>query len=214
MIHFISDLHGGKDMGQFEEYINTATAEDLLIILGDIELNFQDTDENRRFTEYFLSINKPIAIVDGNHENHPYMRSFPEDTMYGAPVYRLSDSIVYLKRGNVYTIEGKTFFVMGGCKSSAKWFEMGLAYDFEDPSPEEIAFGIKTLNSFGNKVDFILTHKYKNGEGEIAPENSLQYLTNYIDKNVSFTNWYSGHWHKAVKLDDLHTVIYNQIVTL
>ncbi len=214
MIHLISDLHGGKDIGQFKEYVSTASFDDLLIILGDTELNFQDTEENRCFTEYFLSTNKPIAIVDGNHENHPYIRSFPRDTMYGGPVYRLSDSIVYLKRGNVYTIEGKTFFVMGGCKSSAKWFDMGLVYDFEDPSAEEIAFGIKNLNRHNNKVDYILTHKYKSGEGELATKNSLQYLTNYIDENVSFTHWYSGHWHKTVKLDGLHTVIYNEIVTL
>jgi len=42
-----------------------------------------------------------------------------------------------LKRGNIYEINGNTFFVMGGCKSSAKWKEMGLWFDGEEPTEEE-----------------------------------------------------------------------------
>lgn len=56
------------------EYLEKATDDGLLIILGDMGLEFRDTEENKKFTEQFLAIKKNIAIVDGNHENfedHP-----------------------------------------------------------------------------------------------------------------------------------------------
>ena len=209
MIYLISDLHGGEDITGLENHLATAGDNDLLIILGDVELSFRDTDENRRFTEYFLSLKLPIAIIDGNHENHPYLRSFPEDTCYGAKVHRLSENIVYLKRGNIYTIEGKTFFVMGGCKSSAKWHDAGLVYPFEDPDETEVSYAIENLKNHGNKVDYILTHRY--GKNYVCP---LQTLTDYVDENVSFTHWYSGHWHKQERLDERHTVVYREAIQL
>lgn len=209
MIYLISDLHGGDDIKGFEKYLSSAKEDDLLIILGDIELNFRDTEQNRRFTEYFLSIDKKIAIIDGNHENHPYLRSFPETEWCGATVHRLSESIVYLKRGNIYTIDGKTFFVMGGCKSSQKWHDSGLVFDMEDPSEEETAFAVENLKKHGNKVDYVLTHRY--GKNYVCP---LQSLTDYVDENVSFTHWYSGHWHKQERMDEKHTVVYCEAIPL
>ena len=120
MIYLISDPHGGESMDGLKRFLEKATDSDLLIILGDLGICFEETEENRRFTEWFLSLDKHIAVVEGNHENHAYINSFPSDTWCGGKVHRLSDTIVHLQRGNVYHIEGKLFFVMGGCKSSAK----------------------------------------------------------------------------------------------
>ena len=62
MIYFISDPQG-----------------DLLIVLGD--LGFTDTEENRAFDEYFLSLPYPVAVVDGNHENFDRLYSYPEEEL-------------------------------------------------------------------------------------------------------------------------------------
>jgi predicted phosphodiesterase len=53
MICFISDIHGDKNIDAFNDYVKNAKEDDLLIILGDIELHFRDTDENREFSKYF-----------------------------------------------------------------------------------------------------------------------------------------------------------------
>ena len=76
MIYIISDLHGDKNVKGLQEYLNIATDDDLLIVLGDICLQFADTEENREFTEYFLSLKKNIAFIDGNHENFKYLNTF------------------------------------------------------------------------------------------------------------------------------------------
>lgn len=217
MIYFISDPHGGENMQGFERYLEVCTDSDLLIILGDLCLSFEKTEENRKFTEWFLALKKNIAVVDGNHENNEFLQSFPNDTWYGGEVHRLSDTIVHLKRGNIYQINGKSFFVMGGCKSSDRWKKLGLWYEGEEPSDAEISFAYDKLAQYRNKIDYVLTHiycDYKNVEANFYPALSLEGLTKYIDERVSFRHWYSGHHHYTQFIDDRHTVIYDEPIVL
>ena len=73
MIYCISDIHGNKEFYGLVEYMNCASSDDLLIILGDIGVNFEQSSENKEFTEWFLSLDKNIAFIDGNHENFGYI---------------------------------------------------------------------------------------------------------------------------------------------
>ena len=217
MIYLISDPHGGESMKGLLQYLEVCQDSDLLIILGDLGVRFEDTEENKRFTEWFLSLDKQIAVVEGNHENHSFINSFPSDTWCGGEVHRLSDSIVHLKRGNIYEIDGKTFFVMGGCKSSAKWKEMGLWFEGEEPTEEELSLAYDNLSKYNNKVDYVLTHKYvnyKEAEKDKYPSLSLEGLTKYIDENVTFLHWYSGHWHINKIIDDAHTIVYDEPIPI
>ena len=77
MIYLISDPHGGEVMRGLERYLEVCTDSDLLIILGDLGIRFENTEQNRQFTEWFLSLDKHIAVVEGNHENHAFLNSFP-----------------------------------------------------------------------------------------------------------------------------------------
>ncbi len=214
MIYLTSDPHGGVAIQGLKQYAEQAADSDLLIILGDLELNFRDTEENRAFTKWFLSLDKPIAFLDGNHENHPYLNSFPEEQWCGGRVHRLTDTIVHLKRGEIYTINGKTFFTMGSCKSSAKWETWGLVYEGEVPSETEIDYAMRNLAKHGNRVDYVLSHKYKDYPEEEVYPLTLEALTKHIDQKVDFTHWYCGHWHRELSFDDRHTYIYDQLTPL
>ena len=217
MIYLTSDLHGDLTLSGFTEYLERATDADTLIILGDTELSFRDTPENRAFTEEFLAIEKNIAIIDGNHENHPFLRSFPVEEKWGAPVYRLSPYIVCLQRGYIYEIEGKRLFIMGGCKSSDRWREWGLLYPFEEPSDEELARAYASLDEAGGRVDFVLTHKYNKHRPEEYDDSlvhKLMRLEEYIDNNVEYKHWYYGHGHRNLEIDDRHTMVYDRLVKL
>lgn len=217
MFCLISDPHGGESTAGLEKALALAKESDLIIILGDLELNFRDTEQNRRFTEYFMSLKANIAIVDGNHDNYPYLYSFPKEQWNGGTVHRMTEHIVYLTRGSIYKINEKSFFVMGGSKSSAKWKEMGLWYPEELPSEEELALGYKNLEAHKNKVDYILTHRYdtKKTRDTANPEPmSLLGLIDYIDKNVEFTHWYMGHGHKNKCIDGRHTMVYDEPLML
>ena len=214
MIYFISDLHEDINFTGLKKYLEIATDKDLLIILGDIGLNFRDTHENRLFTEKFLSIDKQIAFIEGNHENFDYLNSFPTEVWNGGKINRLSKNIVRMMRGNIFNIDGLKFFTFGGCKSSAKWKELGLWHFGEEPTEDEVNFAIENLNKHGNKVDYVLTHKYE-VEGLGSTRCKLLFdLCRYIDANVVFDKWLAGHWHKIFKQDEKHLYIYDQLTSI
>jgi len=214
MIYFLSDLHGDINFCGLNDYLKIAKSDDLLIILGDIGLKFQDSQDNRIFTQYFLSLEKNIAFIDGNHENFDYLKSFPEKTWCGGLVHMLSPNIVHLKRGNVFTIEKKNFFVFGGCKSSEKWKQSGLWHYGEEPESDELELAYKNLEKHNFALDYILTHKYeRNPKPEVLCK-ELQDLSRFIDKNVKFKKWYYGHGHANRILDKKHIMVYNNLVSL
>ena len=98
---------------------------------------------------------------------------------------------------------------MGGCRSTQKWKDAGLWWPQEEPDKREIAEAYRNLRAHDDKVDYILTHKYEMKDPEAAPD-TLQGLFNYIENNVEFSHWYSGHWHRFERIDDRHTVVYQQ----
>lgn len=209
MIYMLSDLHGELDFAAFNTYIQEDHAQDLLLILGDVGLKFEKTEENEQFTRHFLSAKCPIALVDGNHENFDYLHSFPVEDWQGGKVHRLSPNIVHLMRGHIFYLEGQSFFVFGGCKSSPKWKAQGKWFPQEVPTAEEYAQAYEALEKHNHRVDYILTHKYYNDpeDPNLVPE---QYrLTRYIDEHVDFRKWYCGHGHKNLSYDDKHHMIYD-----
>lgn len=210
MIYLLSDLHGKIDFAGIKEYRRVAKKDDLLIILGDVGLAFEDTDENQKFTEWFLSLDENIAIVDGNHDNFAYLNSFPLENWNGGTVGWLTKNIVHLKRGNIYHIEGKRFFCFGGCKSSSKWKEMGLWHEGEEPSEEELEFAHQNLKKCGCKVDYILTHKYEQTPARGTVCEALQKFTCFLEENVNYNKWYAGHWHKNQTVDPKHILVYDK----
>lgn len=94
MIWFLADLHGGRTADGLKKYQQLCQREDLLIILGDVELNFDSSEDNRRFSEYFTSLECNIAFVDGNHDNFDYLESLPVEDWNGGKVHRVTDRIV------------------------------------------------------------------------------------------------------------------------
>ena len=214
MIYFLSDIHNRLDFKAFCDYVKEPHENDLLIILGDTELNFPNGDHYKEFAEMFLSVKCPMAIVDGNHENFDFLYSCPLERWNGGEVNRITENIVYLRRGNVYTLEGKTFFVFGGCRSSAKWREMGLFYPQQEATKEEYDLAYKTLSECGNKVDYVLSHKYSRDRNDPYLVEGLCTLTEYIDENVTFNNWYFGHTHAPGRIDEKHLCVYDTLIPI
>ena len=56
-------------------------------------------------------------FVSGNHENFDLLAAFPKEEWHGGIIQRVRPSVIHLTRGQVYDIEGKKFFIMGGASS-------------------------------------------------------------------------------------------------
>ncbi len=213
MIKLISDNHAEEFAGELMSY-EPKHSDDLLIILGDTCLKLADREKYRKFDEWLLSREYNIAMIDGNHENFAYLDSCPEEKWNGGIINRITPNIVRLRRGEIYSLEGNTYFVFGGCASGAKWKAQGLWNEGDTPNAAQLANAYENLKKANYKVDYLLTHKYFCDQCLVHPgeeEYRLFIMNRFIDANVEFKRWFSGHRHEDREIDDKHRVIFNKL---
>lgn len=204
-------------------------ADDVLLIAGDFGFVFdgEDAGTGEKARLDYLG-NKPytIAFIDGNHENFDELIKYPEAERFGGPVRLLRPNIYWLRRGYVYTIQGKTFFTMGGAYSVDKPYRMAVLrserrkcwWYQELPTDEEYRRAGQSLKDADYRVDYILTHT---APASIIPRVIHKYpdphdaeLTGFLDwvyHEVQFTRWYFGHLHEDYVVNDQMVCCYEDV---
>lgn len=165
---------------------------------------------------------KPFTtlFVDGNHENHVLLSKLPEVEMFGGIVGKVNDSVYHLKRGQVYTIEGKKFFCFGGAKSTDReWRVEGLSWWPEEmPTKQEMDYGLETLKKHDYKVDYIISHCAPSLiQWEMDSRFDNDALTNYFDTvaaRVNFKSWFFGHYHRTEIIKEKFIALFDAVVGL
>lgn len=184
-----ADVHRfGVNSFYEQKDFSTNQDENIVIVAGDFGLVWErDTESvNEVYWLNWLS-KKPFTIVfvDGNHENHQRLTTYPEKEWHGGKAHEIRPNVLHLIRGEIYNIEGKTFFAFGGAashdirdgildyndkdwKSKAKELEergkyfyrvKGLTWWEEElPSTAEMQNGIKNLEKHNFNVDYVITH--------------------------------------------------------
>ena len=210
------------------------TKDDYVIILGDFGLiwDMQESKDEVYWKKWLNEKPWTTLFVDGNHENHPRLYELLIEDKFGGKVGKVSDSIYHLKRGEVYTIAGKTFFTMGGAYSVDKLQRVNHIswWKEEIPSHAEMEYGLSNLDKNGNKVDYILTHtSSREAIDEIlrgtkfgiydllvdkVKDATVDYLT-HVESIVDYKEWYFGHMHP----DEIfkwkkYTCLYEHIIEL
>jgi hypothetical protein len=117
------DTHGHIDIERLSnhkwEIGRTLTKSDYLIITGDLGLVWGNIpSKTELYWLKWLNDRKWTTLfIDGNHENFARLFAYPQVEMFGGTVGQIADSIFHLRRGQVYTIEGSTFWCFGGARS-------------------------------------------------------------------------------------------------
>lgn len=209
MIFVTGDTHSKIDRFSHKkwEFGKKLNKKDYVIICGDFGLIW-DTNESSNEESYWLKWlndkNWTTLFVDGNHENFDRLNKFEEVNLFDGIVGKISDSIFHLKRGEVYTIENKKFFVMGGAQSidKASRVEFISWWKEELPSHKEICNAIENLDKNNNEVDYILTHTPPahiiNNITKFNFSEDNYNLTKFFDElsaKIKFKKWYFGHLH-------------------
>lgn len=237
--YIMGDLHGNHDIKKLSfkswpESKELSRENDVLIQLGDFGVIWSDTpDKEERYLLKFLG-ERPynILVLNGNHDNIPRLRRFPEVAMYGDFVKVIDENVFYLQNGHVYTIQGKTFFVMGGALSIDKDDRIPLVswWPEEQSTYEEFHTGMENLDRIGNKVDYVVTHTifedaykalFPNREsfGRFGWESNPKFndpmhkmLAAYRDK-IEYKKWYAGHFHVDIEMPQFKVqILYNTII--
>ena len=180
--------------------------EDVLLVAGDWGMPFIAPQIDDEGLDKLAQLPFRIAFIDGNHENFPLLRTYPETELFNGPVGVLRPNIFHLKkRGHVYAINGKTFWCFGGALSHDKGGRVkGVSWwPEEEPSKEEKEYGLVQLKEYGT-VDYFLTHDCPFSLCEMNPRlfrchTVVPSNTNtYLDKAAKTGKaglWIFGHHH-------------------
>lgn len=229
MIYITGDTHGSMDI----QKLNTKnfpqqkelTKQDYVIICGDFgnvwyPPNSKGYKEDKYWLSWFNNKSFTTLFVDGNHEGFPTLNSYPTVPFCGGMAGQIDSSIYHLKRGEIYTIEGKTFFCFGGAQSHDKAYRKeGVSWWPEEmPTLEEMNIGISNLEKVQYCVDYIITHCCSStilrNAFPYSETDSLTQFFKFIEDNVQFKHWFFGHYHKDISIDGKHTCLYQNIVEI
>lgn len=121
MIYITGDTHGTFDRfsrkSKFRQ-LTRPTGQDYVIVCGDLGLLWQKSAE----LDYNLKLmaRHPFTLlwVQGNHENYDMIAEYPVEMWHGGKARHIvRDKVILLERGQIFQIEGKTFFTFGGASS-------------------------------------------------------------------------------------------------
>ena len=233
MVLIVGDTHGNITLEKLKRLrrechmgLRHMTKDDYVIVCGDFGLlwNYKSlgrcigsnttdwcwAEDEIKLFEWYNSCPWTTLWVDGNHENYDRLQTYPFSNWHGGRVQKISDSIIHLMRGEIYEIEGHTYFCMGGAMSTDRGYATGTEkFDIhkwwwpqEIPSSAEWENAYNHLDKVDWKVDFIITHDapaYVMMQPELA---RLLYraseVGNHLESirtNIDFIHWFCGHLH-------------------
>ena len=227
MIYVTGDTHGHIDFAKlkiFADEKKSLTRGDYVIIAGDFG-GVWDPEKLEDDLKYYKELPFTVLFVDGNHENFDMLEKYPVTEWKGGKVHIIAENIIHLMRGQVYEIDGKTFFTFGGATSTDRYLRReGIDWwPQEVPTDADVVEANKNLAKVDFKVDYIITHAcdkralyYPPLLGKFDrvfyPENII--LSNVCD-GIGYKHWYFGHYHVDGALTDgKKTALYQKIVCL
>ena len=224
MIYVTGDTHGGIDVKklldpQLEKKIGKG---DYLIICGDFGFIWNPSGESakeRSWLDWFEQKPWTTLFVDGNHECFPRLYQYSEAVWNGGVVHVIRPHVLHLCRGQLFEIEGKKIFTLGGASSHDRGPAVGEKnskgwYPEEVPSIAELQIAADTLRSTYYTVDYIITHCLPtNLNSEITDgKYKADRLTDFLQEHrprLHYEHWYCGHYHTIKQVDRIEFMFVN-----
>ena len=210
MIRITGDTHGDLNRINYaENYKNIPLGEgDTLIICGDFGFIFDGSKLEKEKLDLLAEKPYTVCFIDGNHENFDLLESYPAVNFHGGIAHRIRENIYHLMRGEIYELEGKSVFAMGGAYSTDRFMrELHESYWEEElPSDAEYKTALDNLESHGMEIDIILTHTAPTvevvslGRTPHPREAELTFFLDTVKNRVKYKQWYFGHFHIDAEL--------------
>ena len=232
-IFITGDIHGTIDIHKLTTKnfdCKDLTKDDFLIICGDFGLVWWiEGGEYWKEDQWWLDWleDKPwtTLFVDGNHENHNLLNDYPTEMWHGGKVHRIRDSVIHLMRGEIYELDGLSFFTMGGAYSCDKEYRVKDISWWEEEVPDRLERrrALDNLEKHSWQVDYIISHCAPSEVVETIsvaksilhpPDEYTNWLQRQIADRVDFTGWFFGHYHLNMPLCHRYWVLYDKIYDL
>ncbi len=193
MIYITGDCHG--NFGRFTKHQRiklpfSLGENDYVIVCGDLGLLWVKDKEFEYNLKWLSRLPFTLLWVQGNHENYNMIAEYPLEQWHGGRVRHIvRDKIILLERGQIFHMEGKSFFTFGGAsshdieggildrnspdfrKNKKRAVQSGLPYrirneswwEQELPAEAEMQEGTANLSGAGFCVDYVISHCLSNG---------------------------------------------------
>lgn len=230
MIYLTGDTHRNISIEKVRQLFKekTLTQDDYLIVAGDFGTpGFGKILELDRNMDFWNNAPCQILFVDGNHENFGELNALPVTQWKGGKIHELSFNVKHLMRGQVFDIDGKRIFTMGGATSPDKCMRtIGIDwFKEEELNYAEMDEAICNLLRVDNRVDYVVTHTIgseficKYMSNHIVPRREYMGPSNtffdYISDILCYKHWYFGHFHDDVDYEGTNiSLVYNRIIEL
>lgn len=198
MVYVTGDMHG--DFERFKApAVKRLKRGDTLIICGDFGFVWDDNKTEQRVLKKLGNQRYNVAFLDGVHENHALLSGCPVTDWNGGKVHNISGKLNHLMRGQVYRIDGKTIFALGGgenpdtdCKNDVMSGCM--------PTIDDLYEANRNLQKVDYVVDYILTHDCSGVvKGFLDMDNNsynhLYAFLNEAAKVIEYKKWFFGCQH-------------------
>lgn len=200
MVYVTGDMHGEwerfktKDMKKLKKG-------DVLIVCGDFGFLWDNSRKEKQILQKMAALPFTVAFLDGCHENYDLLLSYPEEIWNGGKIHRIASNIIHLMRGQIFSIENRTFFTFGGghsqdyeYRTTETWWKQ------ERPTRKEVETAVANLQKCHNKVDYILTHEppamLKDCLGvDVAQRLEIHAFFADMVKACNYRKWFFGKCH-------------------
>lgn len=223
MVYLTGDLHGDESRLYSRAWLKLKK-DDVLIILGDFGFLWGGTRAEQQVLDWLGKRPYTVCFLDGAHENFDRLKACRMTRWKGGKVHRVSGNLFHLCRGQIFSIDGLTFFTFGGGESEDREerTEGRTWWRAEMPSPAEMKEGALNLDEAGRSIDYILTHEpptlvksamalRKGSEAHISKLNG--YLQE-IDNECDYNHWYFGAMHEDRLITPDHTCLFQSMILL
>ena len=182
LVYITGDIHG--EYKRFEnKKLRKLNESDCLIVCGDFGFIWNDCKKEKQILKKICE------------------KKFK--TQIGGNLYQLL-------RGEIYTIEGKTYFTFGGGESADKELrkENGTWWVQEQPTMLEMQYAVEQLDKIKRTVDYVVTHQPTMTDMALLERkcavNPLSTFFDELSQNITYKKWYFGSLHKNKKIRHAH----------
>ena len=218
MVVITGDIHGNPQPVEKICRKYGLTADDILIILGDVGANYYLGKRDVLMKKYLNDLPPTILCIHGNHEARPEkLPGYAPKEWHDGVVYYQEEfpKLLFAKDGEIFDFDGIRCIAIGGAYSVDKYYRQARGWawwDDEQPSAETKRYVEKQLRE--NKIDAVLSHtgplKYIPVEcflpqvDQSTVDNSTEEWLDTIEDTVDYEAWYCGHWHTNKRIDKMH----------
>lgn len=229
MIYVTGDLHGNPDRFSVSNQKRLGiqlAAGDYVLVCGDFGLVWckPPSKQEKYWLDWLAAQPYTVLFVDGNHENFDLLNKLPVQAFAGGRVHVVRPNVLHLMRGEIFTLEGKTFFCLGGATSTDKEWRVIFHswWPQETIQIPEFDNAVHNLELHHHQVDYVVSHTAPRRFVEMLPEALARVkdcptslALSGLEELINYQRWFFGHFHVDFQLpDSVAWWMYRRIVPL